>query len=141
MKKRFFVIGIIIILLDQLIKFLVKDKYLTVIPNVLNFTYTENTGGAFGVGSRFFILGLSIIIIAIAIYFLVKEKDKIKDFMPFTMIISGSLGNMFDRIFRGFVIDFIDVNILDFPNFNIADICIVLGVFILIIEMIFNRKM
>ena len=140
MKKRFYIIGLLIIIIDQLTKFLLKDKYLTVIPKVLNFTYTENTGGAFGVGSRFFILGISIVIVAILIYFMVKEKDKIIDYTPYILIISGSFGNMIDRIFRGYVIDFIDIRLFDYPNFNIADICVVCGVFLLIIEILFFSK-
>ena len=140
MKKRFYIIGLLIIIIHQLKKFLLKDKYLTVISKVLNFTYTENTGGAFGVGSRFFILGISIVIVAILIYFMVKEKDKIIDYTPYILIVSGSFGNMIDRIFRGYVIDFIDIRLFEYPNFNIADICVVCGVILLIIEIVFFDK-
>ena len=50
----------------------------------------------------------------------------------FVLLLSGSIGNLIDRIFKGYVIDFIDINILDFPNFNIADISIVPGVIVLL---------
>lgn len=131
MKKRYYIIGIIIIIVDQLSKYLIINKNLTIIPNLLQFTYTENIGGAFGMGNKYIILSISIIIILSIIIFLLKEKNKVTDFMPYILILSGSIGNLIDRIFRGYVIDFIDVNLFNFPNFNIADICIVLGIFYL----------
>ena len=66
------------------------------------------------------------------IVFLIKEKDRITNYIPFILLLSGSIGNLIDRIFKGYVIDFIDINILDFPNFNIADISIVSGVIVLL---------
>ena len=60
----------------------------------------------------------------------------LKTLISLLLILSGGIGNLIDRLFRGYVIDYIDINILDFPNFNIADISIALGIVLLIIYII-----
>ena len=132
MKLKHYIIGIVIVIIDQLSKMLIINKKIPVIPNFLEFNYTQNTGGAFGIGRINFILIISIIIIIVIIVFLIKENTKITNYIPFVLLLSGSIGNLIDRIFKGYVIDFIDINILDFPNFNIADISIVSGVIVLL---------
>ena len=132
MKLKRYIIGIVIVIIDQLSKMLIINKKIPVIPNFLEFNYTQNTGGAFGIGRINFILIISIIIIIGIIVFLIKENTKITNYIPFVLLLSGSIGNLIDRIFKGYVIDFIDINILDFPNFNIADISIVSGVIVLL---------
>lgn len=136
MKKVHYFLGIVIILIDQLLKMFFIDKNFAIIPNVLNITYTENFAGAFGIGKSYIVLLVSIAIIIGLIIYLVVEYDKISNYFPFVLLLSGSLGNLIDRIFRGHVIDFIDVSILNFPRFNIADVSIVLGIFWLIIVII-----
>lgn len=131
------VIGIAIIVLDQLTKMALINKNITLIPNLMEFTYTKNTGAAFGIGSNNIIMVIivNVIILGFIIKFL-KDNSKKVDFsiiVSLVLILSGAIGNLIDRLFRGFVIDFIDVNIFNFPNFNIADISIVLGIFTLIV--------
>lgn len=131
------VIGIAIIVLDQLTKMALINKNITLIPNFMKFTYTKNTGAAFGIGSNNIIMVIivNVIILGFIIKFL-KDNSKKVDFpiiISLVLILSGAIGNLIDRLFRGFVIDFIDINVLNFPNFNIADISIVLGIFVLII--------
>ena len=132
MKLKHFIIGIIIIIIDQLVKLLIIDKSITIIPNFLEFNYTQNTGGAFSIGNISLVLIFSILIIVGIIIYLIKENKHITNYIPFILILSGSISNLFDRLFRGYVIYFIYVNLFNFPNFNIADICIVFGVAILI---------
>ena len=136
MKRKYYIFAIIIILMDQISKMLLIGKKITIIPYILNFTYTENTGLAYSIGNRNIAIILSTILILSIIYFIIKEKNKIKSYIPYILIISGSIGNLIDRIFRGYVIDFIDANIFNFPNFNIADICIVIGIIQLIISIV-----
>lgn len=131
------VIGIAIIVLDQLTKMALINKNITLIPNLMEFTYTKNTGAAFGIGSNNIIMVIivNVIILGFIIKFL-KDNSKKVDFsiiVSLVLILSGAIGNLIDRLFRGFVIDFIDINVFNFPNFNIADISIVLGIFVLII--------
>lgn len=137
-NRKYFIIGIIIILVDQITKFFMIDKYITIIPNFLNFTYTKNQGAAFGIGSNTIIMIASIILILGLIFILVKYSKKITCKIPFVIVISGAASNLIDRVFRGYVIDFIDVNLFNFPNFNVADICVTLGIFIIIINLLKN---
>ena len=127
-------------LIDQLTNALVIEQNLIVIPNIINITYTENTGMAFGIGQNnlFFIIIINIIVLGIIIK-LIKEKQEQIDLKILTsliLILSGGIGNLIDRIFRGYVVDFIDINFMSFPNFNIADISITVGILILIISII-----
>lgn len=128
------VIAVVIILLDQLTKILMINKQLTIIPNLLEFTYTENTGVAFGIANSkiLLIILVSILILGIIVKFIKETQIDKNILLSLYFIIAGGISNLIDRIFRGYVIDFIDINILNFPNFNIADICITLGVFVLI---------
>lgn len=135
MKKNYkknIALGIVIILLDQITKIILIDKYITVIPKFLKFTYTMNKGAAFGLGTPVIVLIINILIVIGVFIFVYKYRNKISNYIPITMILAGGIGNLIDRIFRGFVVDFIDVNLFNFPNFNIADISICLGSIILI---------
>ena len=135
-KVWLIILGICIILLDQITKVILIGKNITVIPNVLNFTYTENTGVAFGIGSNnlLFIIIVNIIVLGMIIKF-IKEREEQVNFsilISLILILSGGIGNLIDRIVRGYVIDFIDINLFNFPNFNIADISISIGIISLI---------
>ena len=114
-KTILIILGIMIIILDQLTKNFLMEKNVRIIPNVLNFTYTENTGAAFGMGSNniWMIIIMNIIILGIIIKFIRDKQDKInlKVLVPVVLILSGGIGNLIDRIFRGYVVDFIDVNL------------------------------
>lgn len=143
MNKRNYIIALFIIILDQLTKYLVINKNIALIPNFLNMTYTKNTGAAFGIGTIDIVTFITILIVIAIIVFIIKARNNIKNFVPFTLILAGAIGNLIDRIFRGYVIDFIDVNIFNFPNFNIADICITIGVFyitFILIKKIMKRR-
>ena len=130
------VIGVIIVILDQLSKMLMLNTEITIIPNFLNFTYTQNIGIAFGIGNNMLaILIINVIILTSILVFLVLKRKKLDNitYAGLILILAGGMSNMLDRIFNGYVIDFIDVNIFNFPHFNIADISIVVGIIILFI--------
>jgi len=139
-QKEIFVICIIliIILLDQITKIIfVQD--MTVIKGVLNFTYTENVGGAFGIfsSSTIGIIILNLILLYMIIRFMILQRERMdkKMLISLILIVSGGISNLLDRIFRGFVVDFIDINpIFAFPIFNIADIVLVIGWILLIVN-------
>lgn len=135
-KVWLIILGICIILLDQITKAILIGKNTTVIPNVLNFTYTENTGVAFGIGSSNLILIIivNIVVLGIIIKFIKERKEQVNFsiLISLILILSGGIGNLIDRIARGYVIDFIDINVFNFPNFNIADISISIGIISLI---------
>ena len=140
MKKRYYLYFILLIALDQLAKFLMIDKELTIIPNFLDFIFTKNFAGGLGIGQLSPIIILSIIIIVGIFYFIPKVKGKMRNILPFILILAGSFSNLADRLFRGYVIDFIKFHIFDFPCFNIADICIVIGVILFGVFLFMGKK-
>ena len=134
--------------IDQVIKqCIVNNLYndqKNLITGFINLTYVENTGGAFGIGKNSVLLFIivNIIIIGLLIKLLLTKKgETISAFvLSISLIISGGLGNLIDRVFRGYVIDYIDINpLFRYPIFNFADICVVIGVGILIIDLIINK--
>lgn len=143
MQKRRIIIGsvmgIIIIIIDQLSKLFMINKNFDIIPGFLNFSYVQNKGAAFGIGNFNIVLIFNILIIIGVIIVLLKYNKKINNYIPYILVLSGGIGNLIDRIFRGYVIDFIDVNLFNFPTFNIADICIVVGIFWICIKIILNN--
>lgn len=114
-----------------------------VIDNVLNFTYVENTGAAFGMlknGNVFLIISTVIILAAVIVYLTIKKPKAKAVKIASALIIGGALGNLYDRIFRGFVVDFIDIRFINYPVFNIADCCVVCGAIIFAVWVIFFDK-
>ena len=138
----------IIFLIDQISKVLIIKSFrvrasLPIIKDFFYLTYTHNTGAAFSIltGRRLFLIITTFIVIMFIIYYLMKNKITSKlELVSFSLIIGGSLGNLFDRIIRGYVVDFLDFRIFsyNFPIFNLADTFIVIGVLLLIINM--SRK-
>lgn len=125
----------LIVLIDQIIKAIAvsvtNNGTVEVIKGVLNFTYVKNSGGAFGLGSdasTFLLINIIVIILLIRFLVVNKEKMEIKASVALSLILAGGISNLIDRIFRGGVVDFIDISpIVNFPKFNFADICIVGG--------------
>ena len=135
MKKRLIynlLFGLVIVLLDQIFKYLMINKNIRVINNVINFTYVENSGAAFGIGNNIVISILTCFLLVLFCIYILWNKKNINNYVPYTSILAGAISNFLDRLFRGYVIDFVDIDFLKFPCFNIADICIVLGVIVLI---------
>lgn len=144
------ILSIILTITDQLSKFIVikalnVNHSIEVIKNFFYLTYTHNKGAAFSIltGKRIFLVFIAIIIIAAIIYYLKKNTpNNSLSKIAFSLVIGGSLGNLIDRILRGYVIDFIDVKIFgyDFPIFNLADTFITIGIFILILFSLRKEK-
>lgn len=155
-KKLIILISIIVggILLDQLTKILVlklMDLYdsITIIPGMLNITYIQNEGAAFGMLSDHrwvFMLISTIAILGMGVYLFGFCKERALLQVGLALIISGGIGNMIDRTAYGFVVDMIDFCLLDFWMwiFNVADsfVCVGAGIVIyaLILDMIKESK-
>lgn len=151
MIKKISIISLLIFIFDQLIKLYVYQNLIkiNVIDNFLTLLYAENYGVAFSMlwGGRYIIILISLLLIFLLFYFIRKdyvlkgEESNIKNIM-YGFLIGGVLGNLFDRILRGFVIDYISLNIFgfSFPIFNLADIFIVLGVILMFIDAIIDSK-
>ena len=135
------ILSIIFMLLDQVSKYIVityLNKQVVVIRKFLYLIYTKNNGAAFSIltGKRIFLILITLLIVGYLIYYIIKNKvNKKLEIFAFSLVIGGSIGNLIDRIVRGYVIDFISVKIFkyDFPVFNIADSLICIGIFLLLI--------
>ena len=142
MKDKYitiFSIAIIIILIDQITKFLIKTSFqlkesLLIIKNFFHLTYIHNFGAGFGIlqQQHLILIFISLIVVGVIFYYLDKigEKEKLLQILV-GFILGGTIGNVTDRIAYGFVIDFLDFRI--WPIFNVADSFVTVGVIGLVI--------
>lgn len=141
---------IILVTLDQIIKCVVVKSLdllqsINIIPNFFSITYVENDGAAWSImaGNRIFLILITFLaIILIYIYFIKNKKITKLESITYGVLYSGIIGNLIDRIFRGRVVDYLDFKIFsyDYPIFNLADICIVVSVILLIIQVFRGEK-
>ena len=134
-----------IILIDQFSKYLMFYNYKKFINKdflLFRLDFVKNYGAAFNIfsGNRIF-LSLISIIFSILLIYLILTKNTLNqlDLYSYSFILGGTIGNGIDRLSKGFVIDFINLNIINFPVFNIADISINIG-FIFLLYRIFKNK-
>lgn len=141
-----FFIGLIA---DQLTKYWVTLRIkphntVALVENVLHFTYSENTGAAFSIfrGMQSFLVILTSIGMALIFVYMVRIKGDGKALLQLSLalILAGGVGNLIDRLRLGYVIDFIDVRLINFAIFNVADILISIGMFLLIVDSLFVSK-
>lgn len=152
MKKKYYIFYLLLFILtfiDQItkalvIKFLSVSKSLILINNFLKFYYIKNTGISFGIfsGKQLMIIIVTFIIISYLIYDLVKNINNKKIFISTILIVSGALGNLIDRVFRGYVVDFISFTLFgkEMAIFNVADVFITFGVILYILNIIMEGK-
>jgi len=136
MKYKFFLIIIIGVLIDQLTKFIFQYKNITLIPKILLIKYSTNPGIIFGLFpyNKIVTILIPLVIIAILAIYCFKEKKKLVE-IGTALVITGLLGNLIDRIIRGYVIDFIFIPVYpaySISLFNIADSLLISGVILLI---------
>ncbi|MBQ6846688.1 MAG: signal peptidase II [Oscillospiraceae bacterium] len=134
-------IAILIVLLDQITKiltttFLNLGEVIKILPGILSFTYIRNEGAAFGIlqGARVFFMIITVVVFLCAIYYIAKTNPHSKlEKLALCFMAGGAIGNFIDRAVFGYVRDFILVEFIDFPVFNIADcfVCIGAGFYIL----------
>ncbi|MGN0557196.1 MAG: signal peptidase II [Acutalibacteraceae bacterium] len=141
------VMAILAIAADQATKLLAAarvphdPKCIVAIPHILDFRYLENRGAAFGMLKDhrwvFLIATTVFLIVAIYAFFSKKIKSALVNY-ALMLIISGGIGNMIDRVFRGYVIDFINFSFMNFFVFNIADCCVVIGCALFILYLVLD---
>ena len=142
------IIAALIVIADFLTKYFIKnnialnDVFFSA-PKLVDLTYVQNRGAAFSMFSGR-VSVLSVVSIAfcvgVVIYWVVKKPENPLLCTAVSMMFAGALGNAVDRIFYGFVVDFIAVRFIDFPVFNIADMAITIGAALVIIYVIFFDK-
>lgn len=136
------------VLADILSKYIVTAKMsvgqsIPLWEKVFHLTYVRNTGAAFSMleGQRIFLIAVPIIVILAVIIYTIVKKPKSKLLMlSFAMIISGGIGNLIDRIRFGYVIDFLDFRLINFPVFNVADIWVTLGAALFVCLLLFSKE-
>ena len=140
----------LIIFFDQLTKILVIKNFqlyesLSILP-FFNLTFIVNYGFAFGFLNnpslnQIIVILIIFSIIAYFLYLLIKTQDQFFQF-SLILVLSGAIGNFIDRVFHGFVIDFIDIHIGNYhwPAFNLADSSITIGFFLIMFNILFLNK-
>ena len=145
-KIYFLSLSIFIVLLDQITKYLMLYKKKIFINKdflLFKLDFVKNYGAAFNIfsGSRIF-LSLISIFFSILLIYLIFRKNTLNSFdlYSYSFILGGTFGNGIDRIYRGFVVDFINLNVINFPVFNIADISINIGFIFLLYNIYKNNR-
>lgn len=145
-----FVSVILLVILDQYTKFLaithLKDQEsFIIIKNIFELEYLENRGAAFGIMQNqriFFVILTLIMVIVISYIFVISPKTQ--KYLPLNLcmifVTAGAIGNLIDRLFRGFVVDFFYFSLIDFPIFNVADIYVTVTFFILLLLLFLYYK-
>ena len=146
-KMKIISYSLFIILLDQASKFLVLitlgfERSKNIIPNLLNFTLVKNKGAAFSLlsNSTYFLTVISIIASLLLITIILKSPPKSYwNFIGLAYLLGGTLGNGIDRLFKGYVLDFLELVPIRFPIFNVADVSINIAIICFIIDIIKNK--
>lgn len=151
---RYLWLAAVIILLDQLVKIVVKlnlplYESKQILGELVMLTHVQNTGAAFSISlgspefNRVFFIIMTILAVAFVLYMIYRSNTKLQR-IALSLVIGGAIGNVIDRILFGYVTDFVDV---DFPNiimqrwpvFNVADSSIVIAMGLLILDAIINK--
>ena len=142
--------SVIIFIIDQIVKlcvgfFIPLNTSITVFKNLFYVSDVHNYGAAFSIlyGNRIFLIIVSVLTLVLVYHFLLKNKKfSWMDISIYSLLIGGILGNLFDRIIYGYVVDYLDFYFFNynFPIFNIADICIVCSVVLIIIDTLRGGK-
>lgn len=145
MNKKMYVIAVFILLIDQISKSLIEiyfnlNESVKVIKNFFSITVAHNTGGAWSIlnNHSYLFIMFSVIALIILIRYMFQFKNNLRNNIAFACTVSGIVSNLADRLFLGYVRDFLDFKIFgyDYPIFNIADVAIVIGVILLIVAII-----
>lgn len=135
---------LIALIIDQIIKYIVvaSNCNISIIPNIFNLMYVRNSGGVYGIFQESNLIFTIISIIVLIVLFIysknITKDNKLKQAL-WQLILAGGVSNLIDRVFRGFVVDF--VQMIGFGVFNIADACIVVSsIIIIFLELKENRS-
>jgi signal peptidase II len=148
--KKVFKIAFICILIDQVIKNILMfclsfGQSISIIKNFFSITLIGNTGAAFSIlsSSTILLILISIIVLNLIYFYLIKGKDlKKQENIYYGLLIGGIMGNLIDRIIHFKVIDYLDFSFfnMNFPIFNFADMCIVVSMILIAVEIIKGDK-
>lgn len=146
------IITAVLVAADQLIKVWAVNElsggasreFIKIAGNeIVNLTYTENTGAAFSImsGKQWFTIGFATLALVIFAVYVIKNFRTSKPAMVLSaMVISGGIGNLIDRVRIGYVVDYIEVRLFRFAIFNFADICVTVGIALLMVYVLFFHE-
>lgn len=145
MKKKIIILGIILLFVDLITKYLIDINFnlmetKELIVNFFSITKVYNYGASWNLlsGYRILLILITLVILVFLYYYESKFIVNKRNIIAFSLLYSGIIGNLINRVFQGYIIDFLDFNIFgyDYPVFNFADIYIVCGIFLLIIAIL-----
>ena len=120
---------------DQLVKHWVSatialNSSQPVVPNLLAITNLRNDGAAWSIleGQQWFFTVVTLIALAVLAYLFYRWRRQPRLLWPLTLILAGAIGNFIDRLQTGYVVDMIELLFINFPVFNVADVCLTVGV-------------
>ena len=144
------ILAVILFIIDQATKYsaLTKLKPLgsvTFIDGFMDFTFVENRGAAFGIlNGRVWLLLVIAAVICIVIIAAMLKMPNTKEYKwlkwSLMLILAGAIGNVADRLFRGYVVDFFEFTFIKWPVFNMADIYVVIGTIVMAVLVLFVIK-
>jgi len=150
LMKKILSFSFVTFIIDIISKIVVSNylnlnESIVIIKNFFNLTYVRNYGAAWSILNNrvSFLVIISLIIIGTIIYYISKKNNYNKmEILSYCLILGGALGNLINRVINGYVIDFLDFNILgyDYPIFNLADTFIVIGVVLLFVNSLKKEK-
>lgn len=148
-KEKIYSICILVFVIDQIIKMLITLKMrlhqvISIIPGFFQIHYVRNRGAAFSIleGSRYLLIGFAIgVFFALQRYISKTKITRKLEIISLGLLMGGLIGNLVDRLLYGYIIDYLSFSISHyyFPIFNIADITIVVGIGLFMIDMIQNE--
>ena len=157
MRYKYYLVAVLIVFVDHVAKMLARanlghGQVVEIIPGYLRLSFVRNTGIAFGifdgihsVWKPYILAAIAIIALAVIVFYSVRmPRDRTLMQVALAATMGGILGNFLDRIFRGYVIDFIEFHVHEsfyWPNFNIADSAITIGIALLLLDTVIHPNM
>ena len=141
-------LSILFVIADQVVKMWIVNNFslhdgMELIKGIVSILYVRNTGAAWGMfeGKMIFFYLITVVAVGTLLYLMFKEKGKSKLLLTaYSLILAGAVGNFIDRIRLGYVVDMFKFEFIDFPIFNVADICLTIGVIFLFYYVIFKEQ-
>lgn len=144
----YLIVAALLVVCDQLVKYWIVSNLglgeaMNVIPNVFSLTYYQNSGAAWSIlqGQMWFFAIVTFVAVPLCIWLLWKNRRGSKFYsLALGLVIAGALGNFIDRMRLGYVVDMFQTDFINFPIFNVADMCLTIGVVMVFIYALFEER-
>lgn len=144
----YYLLAALLIIIDQITKWNIVQNFelyqeKVIVPGFFSLFYIQNEGAAWGIfqGKMVFFYLVTLIVVGYLVYMFQQEKKKTKLVgISFALILSGAIGNFIDRLLNGYVVDMFRLDFINFPIFNVADVCLTVGVVLMLIHVLFFEK-